>query len=299
MYPISGGTMKKFIILALTVFLFYGCTLDNKHKNITLVTNSWIGYSPLFYANEKGDLKKLGIKLIVSGSLGEASDIYSVGKADMVSGTQHEYFWLKETTKDIYPFMLLDKSYGGDMILSNKNIRELKNSKKIYAYLEVNSVNNEILHYFLKKFSIKMNKITFINKNQIKIQELRANPQKPVIIATYNPYDIVLKKHGFKVLASTRDSSGLVVVDGLFAKIKILKSDKKIVLELKKVLDSSIDAIRKNPKKSYKLISGYLENISYKDFLNSLKKIKWINKPPKKLLSKLKKMGYSERYIIR
>ena len=104
-------------ILIIFTLLFFGCSskIDN-NKELYLVVNSWIGYTPLFYLREIGTLKKLNIKLIPTISLDQSSNIFEVDKADMIAATQHEYNYLKQATNDILPIILLDQSNGGDMI---------------------------------------------------------------------------------------------------------------------------------------------------------------------------------------
>jgi len=253
---------------------------------------------PLFYAYEKGKLKKLNIQLINRTSLAEAADLYSIGKSDMVTTTQHEYNSLKNSTHDITPVILLDRSNGGDMVLSNKSIQQLKLAHKIYAYLEIDSINQELLTQFMKNNNIHTNKMVYIDKDQRQIQDLQNNTKKNMLIVTYNPYDIVLKEKGFQEIASTKDINMLLVIDALCATNKIIKTDKKRLIALKKIIDKAIKSIQKDPKSSYLLVRKHLENISYSEYVNSFQLIKWINKPSKKLLKTIEKYGYKEENII-
>jgi len=263
-----------------------------------IATNQWIGYAPLFYAYEKGELDKLNIQLINRVSLGEAADLYSIGKADMVTTTQHECNYLKNSTHDITPVILIDRSNGGDMILSNKSIQQLELAHKIYAYLEIDSINQELLTQFMKQNNINTNKMVYIDKDQRQIQGLPNNTEKNTLIVTYSPYDIILKEKGFQEIASTKDINKLMVIDTLCTTNNIIKNDKKRLIALKKIIDKAIKSIQKDPKASYLLVRKHLENISYTEYLNSLQLIKWINKPSKKLLKHIEKYGYKEENII-
>jgi len=267
-------------------------------KQIIISTNQWIGYAPLFYAYEKGELDPLNIKIVTSVSLGEAADLYSIGKADMVTTTQHEYNILKQTTHDIKAVILMDRSNGGDMILSNKSLDELKKSKKIDAYLEVDSINQEILLDFLKKNAISEDKIHFINKDQRQIQDIKNNKTQDILIVTYNPYNIALEKKNFKEVTSTKDINSIIVIDALCARDTLIKNDKQRLIKLKKVIDKAIKTIKENPEASYTVVSKYLSNVSYQEYLKSLSLIKWINKPSSELLEYIKQYGYSKDDII-
>ncbi len=291
--------MKQIFLIISIIFLFSGCFNAVQEKELKISTNSWVGYAPLFYAKEKGYLKNLNIKLIVNVSLAEAIDVYSVGKADMVTTTQYEYYSIKRSQNDIVPLVLIDRSYGGDMILSNLNITALKDADKIFAYLEIDSINSDILRDFIKANSIDEKKIVFLNKDQAQMQDIKNMKNNAIIIVTYSPYNVKLEKSGFKEIASTKGLNSIIVIDSLCGTINFRKQESKRLKKLKKIIDKSIQEIQKNTKVSYSIVSPFLNNISYSEYLKALQKIKWINKPSKSLLANIKKMGYEVKYLIK
>ncbi|WP_297442185.1 ABC transporter substrate-binding protein [Sulfurimonas sp.] len=288
---------KIFLLLLFSFILFTGCSQENE-KEITISTNQWIGYAPLFYAYEKGYLDKLNIKIINNVSLAEAAELYRVGKANMVTTTQHEYNMLKHETQDIIPIILLDRSNGGDMVLSNKSIQELHSADKIYVYLEVDSINQEIIRDFIKHNGLDIKKMTFINQDQQQIQDVKFKKNRATLIVTYTPYNIHLEKKGFFEVASTKNIDAIIVIDALCTTSELLKHDKKRLLALKRSIDKSIDVIMKDPKASHQIIKKYISNMSYREYLTSLDSIKWINKPSKELLNYISDLDYKEEYII-
>ncbi len=293
--------MKKvFLVLFVAIYalLLFGCSAGETHKNIKIATNSWIGYTPLFYAQETGELKKLGFELVMNVSLAEAMELYAVDKADMVTTTQHEFYALKQMSGDIRPVILIDRSYGGDVILGNKPLSQIKNAKKIDVYLEVDSINSELLQEFMKKYSIEEKKIQLHNQDQQKITQLRNDSSKRILAVSYIPYSDILQKNGFIELASTKDIDDLIVIDALCVRKKVLKNHKAQLEALKKVIDAKIEQIRKEPKKSYAIVKNYLKNISYEEYVEGLKKIKWINKPSQKLLQVIEPMGYEKEELL-
>ncbi len=297
--------MRKNICFIMMMFIVMvvsgGCFLDSNKSTkpmITIATNSWIGYAPLFYAQETGELEKEGFRLLTNVSLAEAAEIFNVGKADMVTTTQHEYYMLKEMIKDIVPVILLDRSNGGDMILANKSLQELKKAKKIYVYLEVDSINSELFSEFVKKRDLSKKEFIYINEDQQKILDVKNNPNKTILIVTYTPYDVELRKKGFEVIASTKDIHDLVIIDALCARTKLLATHKEKLQRLKKLIDTKIEAIKKDPKQSYRHVKKYLGNISYKEYEDALDSIEWINKPSKELLQIIEKMGYKKETLL-
>ncbi len=291
--------MKKYILIFISLLLlFTSCTSQQNAKQLTIATNAWIGYAPLFYAKEKGYLKKLNIHLIPNVSLAEASDVYSVGRANMVTTTQHEYYSLKNMGHNITPIILLDRSNGGDMVLSNKSVTQLQNAKKIYAYLEIDSINAEILTDFIKHYKIDKNKITFINQDQAQIESLKPNKTKNILITTYVPYNLKLQSNGFREVASTKHMDTIMVIDALCANKNTITNNSSRLKALKVIIDKSIQEIQTDKRGSYELVKSYLNNMSYGEYVDSLQLIKWINKPSKKLLEHIEPMGYKEKDLL-
>jgi len=282
--------MKKYILYILIVFFFLGC---EEKKEIKLAVNSWIGYVPLFYANEKGWLQKSGIKLIKTNSLGESVSLYKNGFVDGLASTQYEYLQISTKVK---PIILLDKSFGGDMILSNKSIDKLVVSKDITAYLEIGSVNFLLLNYFLKSHNISMNNINLISSNQKQLVQMLSDYNNDIIVVTYSPYDVNFKKLGFKVVASTKTDKNLLIIDALFIDKKF---DSKKFISLKKYVDIAIKEIQTNPKSVFKVIRSYYPNYTYNEFKKALKNIKWINNPDRELLEELKNINFPIEYLIK
>ena len=293
--------MRLLFIVLITVFLV-GCD-SKKDDRLVISCNSWIGYSPFYYAKEQGWLERLNIKLINVVSLGESMGLYDVGKSDAFTGTQYEYSIMKIKDKDLQPVMLLDRSYGGDMIFSNKSIKEIQNSdSKIDAYLEMGSVNSLLLKYFLEEYHIEKSRINYINKDQAIIENLKSTKlkSKTVLIVTYSPYDIRLKSNGFHEIACTENGLTLVVVDALYTNKKMYKTHENKFLELKKAIDNAIEVMHKDPKKYYEVVKPYLKGYTYDDFLLSLKQVKWINKEiSKELKQKLDSIEFPTEAIVK
>jgi len=290
--------MKKLTILITLLFFVSGCSTDESRKEIHIATNKWIGYAPLFLANERGELKKLNFHLIQSVSLAEAMEVFNIGRADIVTTTQHEYFALKQTNA-LKPVILLDRSNGGDMILSNRTIKELQNAENIDVYLEIDSINTELFKDFAKKFSLSDNRLTFHNLDQQQIQNVENRQNKAIIIVSYSPYDIALQSKDFHTIASTRDINTLLVIDALCVRNNIIEAYPKRLQELKDVIDRAIEDIKTDPKGVHQTIRSYLGDISYEEFKESLSMIKWINHPSKEEIRSINQMGYAEDVILK
>jgi len=151
-----------------SLFLLTGCIGEKKEvKKNKIVTSNWIGYAPILYAYEIGDLEKLNIELIVSSSLQSSVLMYKKNKLDGICSTKIEIDYINQSENKslhITPISIFNRSYGGDVIF----IESTKNDKiLVFDFLSVN--NNSFTKTQIKKLQ------NIINKS---INTLQNNPKK-------------------------------------------------------------------------------------------------------------------------
>ncbi len=265
--------------LFFSLLLFLSACSTPSQDPIKISATTWIGYTPLFYAKEKGWLDTINVKLINVVSLSENMYLYKSGNSDAYSGTQYEHSVLKNAMPSLVPIILFDRSNGGDIIMSNHSIESLQNSSaKIDAYLEMDSINYTLLEDFIHSYHIDEARINFIDRDQIDISTLKnTQPEKQILIVTYVPYDSTLEKNGFKEILSTKNGLDLLVIDALFTTKENFNRHKQQYKELKRFIDDAVIALSKDPKEFYTAIRPYMANMSYEEFLASLDDIVWIN----------------------
>uniref|UniRef100_UPI0040479430 hypothetical protein n=1 Tax=Aliarcobacter sp. TaxID=2321116 RepID=UPI0040479430 len=289
--------LKKISFLFLMIFLFTSCSIQNE-KKLKISTTTWIGYSPLYYAKEKGWLEPLNIKLLNVVSLSENMYLYKAGNSDAYVGTQYEYTILEN--ENLIPIIMFDKSNGGDIVMSNQSINELqKEDSSINVYLEMDSINSIIFKDFIKQYNLTDKNFNYINKDQAFISTLK-NSEIPTIIVTYVPYNTSLEKEGFKEITSTKNNENLIVVDAMFTSKELFRENEKRFVELKKIIDNSIEILKENPKDFFETIKAYLPYTTFEDFEKSLNDIIWINKNiPEKLIEKLNNSNFPTKEILK
>ncbi|MDP1785034.1 MAG: hypothetical protein Q8K81_06375, partial [Sulfuricurvum sp.] len=262
---------KFFSLFILIISLFSSCS-SPYDKPLKISATTWIGYTPLFYAKEKGWLEPLNIKITNVVSLSENMALYKSGNFDAYVGTQYEYGVLSPKESSLHPVMMFDRSYGGDVVVGNVSINDLESTRAtIDVYLEMDSINITLLKDFLKKYKLEGKKLNYVNKDQAYISTLKRSDMKnPTLIVTYSPYNNYLIKSGFQELASTKEGLDLLVVDAMFTTDKVFDEHQEQFTELKKVVEKSLRALEENPKEYYETIKAYLPETSYAEFQASL-----------------------------
>lgn len=290
---------QRLFFTGLFVLMLSSCSTPPEKLRISATT--WVGYSPLFYAKAKGWLDPLNIKLLHVSSLSENMYLYQAGNADAYVGTQYEYSVMHNKKPDLTAVMMFDRSNGGDLILSNRTVDELKaTTQTIKVYLEMDSINRTLIDDFMAKYGMDKSRFNFINEDQATISTLKfKHNESPTMIVTYTPYDLSLEKKGFQQVASTRDNLDIFVVDALFTTKAVLKNHRKQFQGLKKAAARAVKALHDNPHEFYLTVKPYLLELSYQEFLASLKDIVWINDSLSSALKqRLKQAHYPINHLL-
>ncbi len=269
-------------------------TLPPDYPELTIVTNSWIGYSPVYYASASGQLDPLNIKLINVVSLAESRQFYQSGLAQIFAGTQYEYGVVHATEDSLVPVIMLDRSSGGDVVLCNCTLDTLHDGRvDIHVYLEMDSVNQLLLQQFVQQQGLVDRTLRYHDMDQGQLSSLRAETvQSPALLISYAPYDVTLKQAGFRQLASTRDDDSLVVVDALFATRQLIADHRQQLLALKNVI-RQVQRLAQEQTPAYcELISDFVSYPSPRACAASLQLIEWLDdNPPEAYRAALQQMG--------
>lgn len=266
-------------LLISCVVLISGCS-SQANEPLKIITNSWIGYSPLFYAQEQGWLAEHNIELSTVVSLGESTHLYHSANLDAFTGTQYEFNKAYAKDSTLIPIMMFDRSVGGDMVMCNRTLETLQATpadQSIDVFLEIDSINYPLFKDFKKRHNLSNLSFNLINNDHLKMQRAIMQKDSPSIIVTYAPYNHELEKQGFMTIASTGENLDLLVLDALYTNKENYQAHQQQFLALKTLVNRAIKALNQNPKHYYEKVSPYLESASYAEFQESLQTIEWLN----------------------
>ena len=269
--------LKAWIVAALALLMLSSCSEVEEQPPLVLSTDTWIGASPLYYAHAMGWLEEADIELLQADSIYENLEHFRSKAADIVTGTVHEYKLLKAISPDLIPIIIYDRSYGGDVILSNRTVSQICQSKeRINVYIEKDTVSEEMWHYFTIENNLSTQRYTLYDRNQNEIEQLSASPlSPPAVIVTYNPHDSVLKKQGFMEIASSKNES-YIIVDAIYVSSRTAAKHSDQIHALKDIVGKAVRAYHRDPKKFYETVKPYLDNLSYQEFVAMVHNIQWM-----------------------
>ncbi|WP_294947516.1 hypothetical protein [Sulfurivirga sp.] len=265
---------------------------------LTVSVNAWIGYAPLVYADSRGWLAPLNVRLFTTVSLGESLTLFETGTAMAFSATQYEFHLARRDVPDLVPAILLDRSNGGDGVVGNRTLAQLqRDTGPIDVFLEADSVNREVLDQFVRQHGLTNRKLVLHDQDQMRNTELDPARPAPTLVVTYSPYMEQMVRKGFRLLASTRDLS-LLVVDGLFVRRPLLQARLEQFRRLKQVVDRAIDDFRARPETVFPHVREFLAIKNVAELKTAMAGIEWINHPPSDLLQRIAAVGIPVETVL-
>lgn len=267
----------KFIYILIMVFsIITGIYLlsDKEKEPINITVSSWTGYMPIFYAKEKGWLDTLNINILHVSTLNESLKFYKAGLCDGLATTNDIAIKLQKTHQ-LIPVMVLDRSDGGDKVLSNISLDQIKVMQdEIDVYLEMDSVNLLVFEGFIKYYDLNKSRYKLHNMNQNFLTKIEPS-DKPKLFITYDPFSSILKQENYQEIASSKLST-INIIDLLLIKESVYHKYPNAFKQLRKSINRAIKNLEKDPYEFYKTVEYYLEGQSYETFLGSLSGIELI-----------------------
>lgn len=222
----------------------------------------WPGYAALFIADEKGYFAEEGLDIEII----EYSD-YLKGLTDFVNDELDGHFGVFSDTIvkysegiNIQTVFFTDASYGGDVIVTKKEIRTFDDLKgKKISVIGINSFSHIWVLALLERNGLQEYDVEFVNIDNPYVPEALASGE---IDAghTYGPYISEAINAGFHILsgATTKEVHGIIIDDLAFHSI-FIKKRPDAVSKIIKALNRGAQFLRTNPQESYDIISKILK----------------------------------------
>ncbi|MCY7297085.1 ABC transporter substrate-binding protein [Alteromonas sp. a30] len=247
----------RIMILAVMLVTLLGCSPSNKLERIVIATTPWLGYYPLYYADEIQLDEQLGIDLEIIENL-STNDFrrsivksYIDGFASSIQGVS-QINQILTTPLDLVLFT--NFSSGGDVIIARKSITALSELEG----KRVGFRRNEISHF------VALNALKLEDLTEDDIHHIEANPLDAVemferreidAFVTYPPISISLLKDPDLHVIFTSKSLPIPVLDCIVFKGDRSESKQQKLIQL---WDAAIKKIRSQPNAYLQFLSSQL-----------------------------------------
>lgn len=251
-------------LLAATALLT-GAATAARAGDMTLGSTVWIGYGPLFLANELGYYKDLGLnlKMQMFDGGGETQVALAAGHIDglttTVDGTM-EYFRPDNCFKIV---LGLDDSYGGDGVLTTPETTSLKELKGKQVAMDETGVSGFWTQYLLRKEGMSIKDIEVVQMSADEASAAFIAGRVPAAVSWEPNLTFATSQSNGKVLVSSRETPG-VIVDVVTLACSYIDQHPEDVKALVTGWYKALDYIKAEPEKSIEImaksIGGWLSD---------------------------------------
>lgn len=263
------------LLMAAVAALFFVMNRPDPVTQIRISTNPWVGFTPFIYAQEKGWLEETPFRFAWMVDLSDNSRLYERGFTHGFTATQYEMLRIKRNDV-LKPVFLIDRSYGGDAIIANRTLEEIRAEKgAVKVFMERGSMNEDFFNAFVREYRLETVPFQRIDRSQKEIMTLGKEDEAALIIS-YQPYLSELLKRGYRTVASTETMKTFYVIDALFVDENVIRGREKEIKRLKELFAMAVARLREDPQEYYGTIYGYLEGQSYESFIASTREIEWL-----------------------
>jgi NitT/TauT family transport system substrate-binding protein len=275
--------MRKLLsaLLALAAGAFIGgftAAAPVSAETIKIAHSTWVGYGPLYIAQEKGIFKKNGVdvELILMEDPKERFPTMMADKIEMIASTvDTALLYLKKPT-DFQYVVAIDDSSGGDGIVANKDITSIADLKGKKVAVNEGSVSQFYLNVLLAKAGLKEADLQTVNMTAGDAGSAFVSKRVDAAV-TWEPWLSKGKAtdHGH-LLVDSSTTPGLIT-DVIIAKTTWVNAHKKEVAAIVKSWNEAVAYYRANPDESIAImakgVGGWLKDP--KDFKETLPGIKF------------------------
>ncbi|MEG4142528.1 ABC transporter substrate-binding protein [Microcoleus sp. Pol7_B1] len=233
-------------IFIITCWLLFAChspeSLTVKLPPLKLTCVSFVGYTPVIIAQQKGFFKAQGIDVEVSYvdylQLQQAD--FSAGKYDGIGLTLGDFIILSATNPDMQAVMVVDESTGADVVVAQSDTKTILNLKGKKLGANLGGFSEVFVTEMLKTSQLTSDDVSLVKVEALEVPE---RLQNNAIQAghTWEPYLSETLKLGAHILFTSKQTPGLILDLVAFRG----------------------EAIRDRPEDIRAFVRGWLQGLSY------------------------------------
>ncbi|MFZ7946850.1 ABC transporter substrate-binding protein [Neobacillus sp. 19] len=261
--------MRKFgmIVFVILLLAMTGCSgqtstevqkegAKNNKSSISIGVATWVGYGPLYIAQEKGYFKKNGINvdLMKMESNTDRRTALSANRIQGFASTVDTHVVTAASNVPVVQVVALDESHGGDGIVAKKEIKSLQDLKG--KRVAVQTDGGASFFWFL--YLLKQEGIDF---KEIDAQNMTAGDAGAAFVAnkvdaavTWEPWLTKAKDTNFGSVLIKSDASPGVITSTIAMRQDFTKENPKAVKALVKSWFEAIEFYKTNPEEALKIM---------------------------------------------
>ena len=246
-----------FYILVITL-VFTGCeNKDNKFETMRIGNTVWPGYEPLYLGQEKGIIDRKYIHFVEYISTSQVLRAFKNKHIEAAALTLYDALLLREYGMNFSIVLVLDISYGGDVILTQNMHKNLGSLKGKTIGLENTSMGIHLLSRALEKNGMTLKDVKMKTFEGYEHEKAFKNKEVDAVV-TYEPMRSTLMKYGANEVFTSKEMPN-EIIDVLIVQNDYLKKHPKQVKNLINNWYKTLEYYKSNQEESNIFLSKRLK----------------------------------------
>ena len=249
--------------------------------SLKLGHSTWVGYGPFYIARDRGFFKEEGVdvELIIMEDTPIKMGALMAGQLDLVASTADEFPIYMKPGIGLHYVLAVDNSKGGDGIVANKDIADIKGLKGKKVAFEQGSVSQFFLNALLKDAGMTQADIEPVNMAATDAGVAFTAKQVDAAVTWEPALSQGAKAEHGKLLLSSADKPGLIT-DVVAATTDTIANKKDDVKGFVRAWYKALAFIKSNPDEANKImaqgVGGWLNDPAV--FAETLAGIEYLDK---------------------
>ena len=273
-----GKRKTWFFCLILVILLACGCEQRPEEADVDRVSiafQKWVGYGPLYLAQEKGFFKEEGLELVfIDEQLDSARrEAFKQGILDCEAGTIDLLVSKRAEDTPIVAVLEIDHSVGSDGIVAVEDIKKVEDliGKKV-AFAR-DDVGETFISYLFYKKGLSLDDITIVPRRPDDAWQVFLNGEVDAAV-TWEPWlSKAAQTQGGHILVSTKDEPE-IIIDTLNIRQDIVKNNPELVKGLMRGWYKAVTYCKEHPVEASEIIAKYYD-VTPEEYREHITGLKW------------------------
>lgn len=234
-----------------------GAASKSAISEVTIGTAPWIGYGPLWIAEERGFDRDNGVdlKLVTYQTDAEFDTAFASGRMDGANGSVNVWMRLASHGLDFKIVLMEDVSLEGDAVVARKGIDEIADVEGKRVGFEEASVSELLFRHALSDNGLEYDSFEHVAIPASNVGAALLAGKIDVAV-TYEPYvqELLARGDGFKTIYTAAERPGLIS-DALVFDPGFAEENDEAVVGVLRAWNDAVEFYRSNPEEAKAIIA--------------------------------------------
>ncbi len=266
------------LCLISAILFFPGCKQHSEEadlERVSIAFQKWVGYGPLYLAQEKGFFKEEGLELVfIDEQLDSARrDALKQGMLDCEAGTIGLLISKRSQDTPIVAVLEIDHSLGSDGIVATEDIKTVEDLIGKKVSFARDDVGETFISYLFHKKGLSLEDITIVPRRPDDAWLTFLNGEVDAAV-TWEPWlSKAAERPGGHILISTKDEPE-IIIDTLNVREDLVKNNPELVKGLMRGWFKALKYYEEHPVEASEIIAGHYD-ITPEQYRKEIEGLRW------------------------